>query len=162
MSPVSIAVNTFSTRLGSRRNQRRPTRNALKDHGNATIETIRIGHMIGPPLLKLSMKKFLLSGAASVGIAVAPGAPGAALAPGAPGAALAAGAAAAGAVATGTAGEVVTAGIAPAAAGDIAVSAVAPGAAAVPASGATDRAGDAAVSAGAFKSGLPAGEAAGF
>jgi hypothetical protein len=38
----------------------------------------------------------------------------------------------------------------------------APGAAAVPASGATDRAGDAAVSAGAFKSGLPAGEAAGF
>ena len=35
-----------------------------------TMETIRIGHMIGPPALKFRMKKFLLAvGSAGAGLA---------------------------------------------------------------------------------------------
>src|SRR3954452_17074464 len=97
-----MAVNTFSIRLGSRRNHR------LDHHKmrsittvSAMTDTIRIGHMIGPPLPKLSMQKFPVSaGPAGVaaGLAEAAGAgdrlplnvavtlaPGATEAPGAPG-----------------------------------------------------------------------------
>src|SRR5437773_5707870 len=57
-SPVSIAVNTFSISLGSRRNQRPPHQKIRSiTTVSPTIETIRIGHMIGPPLRKLSMRK---------------------------------------------------------------------------------------------------------
>src|SRR6266567_1975581 len=57
-SPVSIAVNTFSISLGSRRNQRRPHQKMRSiTTVSPTIDTIRIGHMIGPPLRKLSMRK---------------------------------------------------------------------------------------------------------
>src|SRR5712691_8893147 len=57
-SPVSIAVNTFSISLGSRRNQR-PAHQKIRSITTVspTIDTIRIGHMIGPPLRKLSMRK---------------------------------------------------------------------------------------------------------
>src|SRR5438445_12437501 len=57
-SPVSIAVNTFSISLGSRRNQRPPHQKIRSITTlSPTIDTIRIGHMIGPPLRKLSMRK---------------------------------------------------------------------------------------------------------
>src|SRR5437870_1452529 len=57
-SPVSIAVNTFSISLGSRRNQRPPHQKIRSiTTVSPTIDTIRIGHMIGPPLRKLSMRK---------------------------------------------------------------------------------------------------------
>src|SRR3954453_5255021 len=103
-SPTSIAVKTFSIRLGSRRNQR-PSHQKMRSSTTvtATIETIRIGHMIGPPFLKLSIRKFpvvvsTFTGAAdaagdapAAGLKVAsPLAPGAGAAgdvPGAPGAA---------------------------------------------------------------------------
>src|SRR6476646_10596969 len=53
-----MAVNTFSMRFGSRRNQRPPHQKMRSmTTVSAMIETIRIGHMIGPPLRKLSMKK---------------------------------------------------------------------------------------------------------
>src|ERR1700720_3841417 len=74
-SPISMAVNTFSIRLGSRRNQR-PVHQKIRSITtvNATSDTIRIGHMTGPPLRKLSTKKFplktLLLGA---GVALAAG-----------------------------------------------------------------------------------------
>src|SRR5437764_1207961 len=88
-SPTSMAVKTFSIRLGSRRNQRPPHQKIRSiTTVKATIETRRIGHMIGPPLRKLSMMKLLLkplasgAGAAlalglSVAVTVAPGAAGA-------------------------------------------------------------------------------------
>src|SRR5882762_9509755 len=60
-SLTSIAVKTFSIRLGSRRNQRPPHQKIRSiTTVKATIETRRIGHMIGPPLRKLSMMKLLL------------------------------------------------------------------------------------------------------
>src|SRR6202162_1104033 len=77
-SPTSMAVNTFSIRFGSRRIQRashKKTRSSTT--ATAVSETRRIGHMIGPPLRKLSTKKFLssaLSGiAAADGLALAAG-----------------------------------------------------------------------------------------
>src|SRR6266704_4385965 len=84
-SPCSIAVNTFSIRLGSRRNQRPPHQKIRSiTTGKATIDTRRIGHMMGPPFRKLSMMKLLLQplgsgvGAAvglglNVAVTVAPG-----------------------------------------------------------------------------------------
>src|SRR5256714_10715217 len=60
-SPTSIAVKTFSIRFGSRRNQRPPHQKIRSiTTVKATIDTRRIGHMIGPPLRKLSMMKLLL------------------------------------------------------------------------------------------------------
>jgi hypothetical protein len=49
-----MAVKTFSIRLGSRRIQR-PSHQKIRSRttASATIETTRIGHMIGPPALKL-------------------------------------------------------------------------------------------------------------
>src|SRR5256885_1569807 len=79
-SPVSIAVKTFSTRFGSRRNQRAPHQKQRSiTTVKPTIETIRIGHMIGPPALKFRMKKFEFfvvsrAGPASAGLAPAAGA----------------------------------------------------------------------------------------
>src|SRR5258707_13508467 len=63
VSPTSIAVNTFSMRFGSRRNQR-PVHQKMRSMTTvkAMIETIKIGHMIGPPLRKLSIKKLPVSG----------------------------------------------------------------------------------------------------
>src|SRR5713226_8294383 len=57
-SPTSIAVKTFSIRFGSRRNQR-PLHQKIRSITTVKpmIETMRIGHMIGPPLRKLSMRK---------------------------------------------------------------------------------------------------------
>src|SRR6476619_7732134 len=59
-SPTSIAVNTFSIRFGSRRIQR-PSHQKIRSSttARATMETTRIGHIIGPPLRKFSTKKFL-------------------------------------------------------------------------------------------------------
>src|SRR5947208_11914884 len=80
-SPTSMAVNTFSIRFGSRRNQR-PVHQKMRSITtvSAMIETIRIGHMIGPPLRKLSIRKFPVNGgpvgaaaAAAAGEADAPG-----------------------------------------------------------------------------------------
>jgi hypothetical protein len=49
-------------RFGSRRIQRPSHQKILsKTTANETIETIRIGHMIGPPALNFAMKKFLSS-----------------------------------------------------------------------------------------------------
>src|SRR2546421_4955149 len=58
-SLFSIAVKTFSIRLGSLRNHR-PAHQKTRSITTVrpTIETMRIGHMIGPPLRKLSIKKF--------------------------------------------------------------------------------------------------------
>src|ERR1044071_200033 len=104
-SPCSIAVNTFSIRFGSLRNQRplhQKTRSITTV--SPTIDTIRIGHMIGPPLRKLSINQLvpitpplgfssatgeglpgLVGAGLNVAVIVAPGAPGS---PGAPGGAL--------------------------------------------------------------------------
>src|SRR5437762_13757946 len=103
-SPTSIAVKTFSIRFGSRRNQRPPHQKIRSiTTVKATIDTMRIGHMTGPPSLNLSMKKLPVTwvsykcAAAAVGEALAagvnvavtlvPGAgiPGAGAVPGAPG-----------------------------------------------------------------------------
>src|SRR6476659_259673 len=72
-SPTSMAVKTFSMRFGSRRIQRPSHQKILsKTTASETIETIRIGHMIGPPALNFAMKKFLSSSlcgvAAGVGV----------------------------------------------------------------------------------------------
>src|SRR4051794_8922972 len=57
-SPTSMAVKTFSIRFGSRRNQRPPHQKTRSiTTVKPMIDTIRIGHMIGPPLRKLSIKK---------------------------------------------------------------------------------------------------------
>src|SRR3989442_9778555 len=61
-SPTSMAVNTFSIRFGSRRNQRPVHQKILSIRTvSPMMETMRIGHMIGPPLRKLSIKKLPLS-----------------------------------------------------------------------------------------------------
>src|ERR1700726_4741660 len=61
-SPLSIAVNTFSIRFGSRRNQR-PDHQKIRSITTVSpmIDTIRIGHIMGPPLRKLSMRKLPLN-----------------------------------------------------------------------------------------------------
>src|SRR6202040_1993179 len=87
-SPPSIAVKTFSIPFGSRRNQRPPHQKIRSiTTVKATIDTSRIGHMIGPPLRKLSIMKLLLRLLASgVGAALGLGAKVAVtLAPGAAG-----------------------------------------------------------------------------
>src|ERR1700681_3629072 len=70
-SPTSIAVKTFSMRLGSRRIQR-PSHQKMRSSTTASAvrETTRIGHMIGPPFLKLSTKKFLSKVPSGAGLAV--------------------------------------------------------------------------------------------
>src|SRR6266478_5117366 len=60
VSPFSIAVNTFSIRLGSRRNQRPPHQKIRSiTTVSPIIDTIKIGHMIGPPLWNLSINQLL-------------------------------------------------------------------------------------------------------
>src|SRR5213592_3779742 len=111
-SPCSIAVNTFSIRLGSRRNQR-PVHQKIRSITTVSpmIDTIKIGHMIGPPLWNLSINQLLpkrpgsaageaagaalaaaavaagLSAPAGAGLVTAPGAAGCPTAPGCPAAA---------------------------------------------------------------------------
>src|SRR5881397_2889102 len=115
-SPFSIAVNTFSIRLGSRRNQR-PVHQKIRSITTVSpmIDTIKIGHIIGPPLWNLSINQLLpkrpvsaageaaggaaLAAAAAAGLSApacaglnvavtgAPGAAGCPEAPGCPGAA---------------------------------------------------------------------------
>src|SRR5438270_4689542 len=62
-----MAVKTFSIRFGSRRIQR-PSHQKMRSSttARATIETTRIGHIIGPPALKLRIKKFLSSSLSGV------------------------------------------------------------------------------------------------
>src|SRR6266498_3012391 len=61
-SPFSIAVNTFSMRFGSRRNQRPPHQKIRSiTTVSPMIDTIKIGHMIGPPLWNLSINQLLPS-----------------------------------------------------------------------------------------------------
>src|SRR6187399_3318712 len=142
MSPVSIAVKTFSTRFGSRRNQRKPhqTQRSITTN-NETMDTTRIGHMIGPPALKFRMKKFELGASAGAGAGLVSAATvavtaGVATAAGEPAAAVAAGLPASGATAGAT--------VVPGAATD------APGAAA---SGAVERAGEVSDAAGGLSAG---------
>src|SRR5258707_11057529 len=80
-SPTSTAVNTFSIRFGSRRNQR-PVHQKIRSITtvSAMIVTIRIGHMIGPPLRKLSIRKLPVSGG-PLGTAAAAGEPDAPVGP---------------------------------------------------------------------------------
>src|SRR5437867_10270465 len=111
-SPCSIAVNTFSIRLGSRRNQR-PVHQNIRSITTVSpmIDTIKIGHIIGPPLWNLSINQLLpkrpgsaageaagaalaaaavaagLSAPAGAGLVTAPGAAGCPTAPGCPAAA---------------------------------------------------------------------------
>src|ERR1700730_10605213 len=58
VSPFSMAVNTFSMRFGSRRNQR-PHHQKIRSITTVSpmIDTIKIGHMIGPPLWNLSINQ---------------------------------------------------------------------------------------------------------
>src|SRR5713101_8754370 len=60
VSPFSIAVNTFSIRFGSRRNQR-AVHQKIRSITTVSpmIDTMRIGHMIGPPLRKLSINQLV-------------------------------------------------------------------------------------------------------
>src|SRR2546428_10159458 len=60
ISPCSIAVNTFSIRFGSLRNQR-PVHQKIRSITTVSpmIDTMRIGHMIGPPLRKLSINQLV-------------------------------------------------------------------------------------------------------
>src|ERR1700757_4708519 len=62
VSPFSIAVNTFSIRLGSRRNQR-PVHQKIRSITTVspTIDTSRIGHITGPPRWNLSINQLLPS-----------------------------------------------------------------------------------------------------
>src|SRR5215468_6662573 len=102
VSPFSIAVKTFSIRFGSRRNQR-PLHQMHRSTTtvSATIETIKIGHITGPPFLNWSINQLLpktpagfsgagaivatgLVAAAAAGL-VTPAAAGLVKAPGAPG-----------------------------------------------------------------------------
>src|SRR5438876_3296707 len=111
VSPFSIAVKTFSMRFGSRRNQRPPHQKIRSiTTVSPMIDTIKIGHMIGPPLRNLSINQLLpsrpgsaageaaggalgaavaagLSVPAGAGLVTAPGAAGCPTAPGCPGAA---------------------------------------------------------------------------
>src|SRR6266508_3449030 len=58
VSLFSIAVNTLSMRFGSRRNQRPPHQKIRSiTTVSAMIDTIRIGHIIGPPLWNLSINQ---------------------------------------------------------------------------------------------------------
>src|SRR6266498_4914682 len=60
VSPFSIAVNTFSMRFGSRRNQRPPHQKIRSiTTVRPMIDTIKIGHMMGPPLWNLSINQLL-------------------------------------------------------------------------------------------------------
>src|SRR6476620_11356912 len=70
-SPTSMAVKTFSMRFGSRRIQR-PSHQKIRSRttASAVIETTRIGHMMGPPALKLWIKKFLSNSLSGVADAV--------------------------------------------------------------------------------------------
>src|SRR4029077_5284912 len=103
-SPFSIAVNTFSIRFGSRRNQRPPHQKIRSiTTVRPMIDTIKIGHIMGPPLRNLSINQLLpstpplvFSSAAGEGVAgaglnvavtVAPGAAGEVASPGGAGAA---------------------------------------------------------------------------
>src|SRR5207302_9705772 len=62
VSPCSIAVNTFSMRFGSRRKQRPPHQKIRSiTTVSPMIDTIKIGHMIGPPLWNLSINQLLPS-----------------------------------------------------------------------------------------------------
>src|SRR2546422_2412993 len=71
-SLFSMAVKTFSIRFGSRFIQR-PNHQKIRSSTtvSAMIVVIRIGHMIGPPFLKLSIRKLELKmpglGGAGVG-----------------------------------------------------------------------------------------------
>src|ERR1700756_2763099 len=60
VSPCSIAVNTFSIRFGSRRNHR-PVHQKHRSITtvSAIIDTIRIGHMTGPPWWNLLINQLL-------------------------------------------------------------------------------------------------------
>src|SRR3954468_755151 len=70
-----MAVNTFSMRLGSRRNQRPPHQKIRSiTTVRAMIDTIRIGHMIGSPFMKLSTRKLPVD-LCSAGVAAAGEAP---------------------------------------------------------------------------------------
>src|SRR5438477_3892443 len=103
-----MAVKPFSFRLASRRIHR-PVHQNARSSTTATpmIDTIKIGHMIGPPFWKLSIRKFVqpvlgggaagaaglaageaaLKVAETAGLGIAPGAAGdVAGAPGTPGA----------------------------------------------------------------------------
>src|SRR5438128_2430754 len=61
-SPTSIAVKTFSIRLGSRRNHRPPHQKIRSiTTVSPTTDTSKIGHMIGPPFRKLSTRKLPLN-----------------------------------------------------------------------------------------------------
>src|SRR6266478_10059298 len=75
VSPFSIAVNTFSMRFGSRRNQR-PLHQKIRSITTVSpmIDTIKIGHMIGPPLWNLSINQLLASKPPDAGVSVAAGA----------------------------------------------------------------------------------------
>jgi len=56
----SIAVNTFSMRFGSRRNQRPLHQKiSLDHHGEPDIDTIKIGHNDWTPLWNLSINQLL-------------------------------------------------------------------------------------------------------
>src|SRR6266511_2822308 len=58
VSPCSMAVNTFSMRFGSRRNQRpHHQKHRSMTTGSPMIDTMRIGHIIGPPLWNLSINQ---------------------------------------------------------------------------------------------------------
>src|SRR5574337_142118 len=60
-SPISMAVKTFSMRFGSRRNHRPVHQKILSiTTVSAIIDTMRIGHIIGPPLWNLSINQLLL------------------------------------------------------------------------------------------------------
>src|SRR5437763_6717868 len=102
-SPVSIAVKTFSIRFGSRRIQR-PVHQKIRSSTTATpmIDTIKIGHMIGPPLWKFSRMKLVqpafcgdcavdgepdgaglsVAGIEAAGLGITPGAAGEVIVPG--------------------------------------------------------------------------------
>src|SRR5438046_10047199 len=56
----SIDVNTFSIRFGSRRNQR-AVHQKIRSMTTVSpiIDTIKIGHIMGPPLWNLSIKQLL-------------------------------------------------------------------------------------------------------
>src|SRR5437868_4967881 len=62
-SPTSMAVNTFSIRFGSRRNQRPPHQKIRSiTTVRAMMDTTKIGHMIGPPRLNMSISQLPLVG----------------------------------------------------------------------------------------------------
>src|SRR2546430_16442650 len=60
VSPFSIAVKTFSMRFGSRRNQR-PVHQKQRSITTVSpmIDTIRIGHITGPPWWNLAINQLL-------------------------------------------------------------------------------------------------------